>query len=228
MLALLALFCIPATFFSNGYVFNEVFWYCTLYFLAAYIRLYARSWMSSKSKTGRFFAVSVLLGIASVLVMIAILKFGPLADNMEAHEKSLTYYWYWVHNSNKVLALLVGLSAFLWFKNLDLGYLPIVNTLSSTTLGILLIHAHSAAMSRFIWLDLLSATDVFKGPLATLALQAVLSPIIIYLVCTAIDLVRVRIIEKPVMRIIDQNEDRIKMVCSCIVGRLNIIISNII
>ena len=220
VILLVAYFCIPATFFSNDYVFSEVFWYCTLYLLAAYVRLHARPWMNSKSKTARFLLLSLLLGIASVLILIALLKWGPLATSADVYETSLTYYWYWVHNSNKMLALLVGLAVFLWFKNIDLGYIPVVNTLASTTLGVLLVHAHSSAMSRLIWTDLLSVSDMFEGPIALLVLQALLVPIIIYLVCSAIDLIRIHVLEKPLMRSIDRNEDRVEKAASCILARV--------
>lgn len=165
--------------------------------------------------------LSLLLCILSVLAMIVLLKWGSPASSSGIYETSLTYYWYWVHNSNKMLALLVGLAVFLWFENIDLGYIPVVNALSSTTLGVLLIHAHSSAMARLVWADLLSVFDVFEGLFSLLVLQAVLVPPLIYLICSGIDLIRIRVLERPLMRVIDRNQNRIERICTCILARIN-------
>ena len=69
ILLLLGMFTIASTFFFNSTVFHHVFWYVTLYFAAAYIRLYPNRWTESRKLAGTALAVSVVLSYASVLAV---------------------------------------------------------------------------------------------------------------------------------------------------------------
>ena len=114
----------------------------------------------------------------------------------------MTGWYYLVNDSNKIMALLVGVFAFLVFKNLKIKYSPVINTVSSATFGVLLIHAGSDAMRQFLWKDLLHVSDMYFDTLSLLILKTVTFTIIIYVVCTIIDLVRIKLIEKPIFDIL--------------------------
>lgn len=63
--------------------------------------------------------VSFAVAIASIVVGI----FFSNADNVR--------YWYFVTDSNKFLALVPAVFAFIWFKNLKIGYSKVINTVAA-------------------------------------------------------------------------------------------------
>ena len=65
----------------------------------------------------------------------------------------MTYY-HFVIDSNKLIAILTAVLAFLYFKGLNIKYNKIINLISASTFGVFLIHANSDAMRNFLWVDL--------------------------------------------------------------------------
>lgn len=57
------------------------------------------------------------------------------------HTKALSF----VSDSNRILAVAVAISTFLWLKNLNISYNKIINAIGGSTFGVLLIHANSDA-----------------------------------------------------------------------------------
>lgn len=100
-------------------------------------------------------------------------------------------------NANKFLAVSLAISLFMAFKNINIGYVKMINTLSSATFGVLLIHANSDAMRTFLWRNLLSVKSYYNSNY--LILHAILSVLSIYIVCTLIELFRIKFIEKPIL-----------------------------
>lgn len=186
---LLLMQTITSTFFFNREVFNFVMWYMTIYFIAAYFRLYP----SEKTESNKF-CIPSLAG--SVVVSLL----GIFAGDYIGNRIGMTGWYYLVNDSNKIMALLVGVFAFLVFKNKKIKYSPVINTISSATFGVLLIHAGSDAMRQFLWKDLLNISDMYFDTLPVLLLKTVGITIMIYVVCTVIDLVRIKLIEKPLFK----------------------------
>lgn len=180
---------ITSTFFFNRDVFSYLLWYMTIYFIAAYIRLYSSDWM----KNNRYC-------VPFLLICIAISIFGIFAGDFVGGKIGMTGWYYLVNDSNKIMALLVGVFAFLVFKNTDIKYSPVINTVSSATFGVLLIHAASDAMRQFLWKDLLHVPELYTNTLPVLVLKTVGFTLLVYIVCTVIDFFRIYLIEKPVFR----------------------------
>ena len=80
--------------------------------------------------------------------------------------KNLSYFL--VADSNKPRAVLTAVFAFLFFKNLEIGYSKVINIIAASTFGVLLIHANSDTMPRSVltiaWLSvaLLSRKVLFR------------------------------------------------------------------
>lgn len=213
--SLLLVFTVSATFFDNSNVFHFVGWYMTLYFVAAYIRLYPAWWSESRTFSGICLLITVLLSYMSVLLIdFADMRFGM----------SLNSY-YFVSDSNKIFALLFGLFIFLWFKNISVPQSKLINSVGGTTFGILLIHAGGDNMRTFLWKDLLNITEKFDEPLIFVIGFSFLSVVCIFIVCSVIDLVRIHAFEKPLFRLVDKHESAIASkaeVCGTYIGqRLN-------
>ncbi len=198
VLILLGLFTFPATFFFNHLIFHHVFWYIALYFLAAYIRLYPNCFTECTKYAGIALAVVGLLSYASVLVVDFI---GSKLGFFQ------TYYM--VSDSHKLFALILGVCAFVFFKNLKMPNSRLINAVSSTTFGVLLIHANSDAMRKWLWQDLLNVPGMYEQPLGTVIVHAFACMIGVFIVCAAMDYLRILFLEKPLFRWLSRKESKI-------------------
>ena len=116
--------------------------------------------------------------------------------------KNIGISYFFVSDSNKVLALATGVSAFLFFKNIKIGYNKIINTIAASTFGVLLIHANSNTMRRWLWQDTFNNVGAYES--GNVMIHAVVSVVLIYAVCTVIDLIRIRLVENPIMHQLDK------------------------
>lgn len=159
---------------------NEPVWYMTLYLVAAYIRIYPNKYFNNLKLSSSVFLVSTFLAI------IMCLSFVYLANH--TGRQGFTYFkWHLVHDSNKVLAFIVGLSAFLMAKIFRMKHIKLVNSLAAGCFGVLLIHASSATMRQWLWQDIFNVPQMFHADLPVLIAHAVIIPIIIFLICSYID-----------------------------------------
>lgn len=200
ILLLLFIFTIIPTFFRNDLACNLLCWYITLYFVASYIRLYPLKFMDNNK--------IILIGLLSVLILsyisVAILYYRhPISH--------IGVYYYFISDSNKILAFLVAVFMFLFFKNLKIKNSKFINAVSSTTFGVLLIHAASDAMRFFLWNDFLKVPtfyDSMNG--GELVINSILVVIVIYVVCVVIDYFRIVFLERPFFKFIDKNKEKFK------------------
>lgn len=171
---------------------NYVSWFCVIYFIASYIRLYPKKIFENTAFWGCASLVSILLSAASVLVCaFANQKFGINVSPFA-----------FVTDSNTFLAAATGVSTFMFFKNLKIRNSKIINTVSASTFGVLLIHANSNSMRSWLWGDLLNNTGMYSS--GWLVLHAVISVPAIFAVCSLIDILRIRFIEKPLFNLLDR------------------------
>lgn len=131
------------SFAKANVVFNYVTWFSVLYVIASYIRLYPKKWFSNVTVTGLIAGVSLLLSWVSIIVL-------AMFSRMVGKGIGLCYFF--VADSNKVFALMTGVSAFLFFKNLRIGYSRGINTIAAATFGVLCIHANSDTVCNRKWL----------------------------------------------------------------------------
>ena len=170
---------------------NYVSWFMVLYLVASYIRLFPKKWMDSLRFSGALFLLSVLAAILSVC-------FGAWLSA----KTGMNLAFYFVSDSNTFLALMTGVSSFLFFKNLKMNYSAFINAVASTTFGVLLIHANCATMRQWLWHDLLDNVGHYGMPLYVLG--CVLG---IFALCSAIDYLRIRFIELPFFKYWDAKEE---------------------
>lgn len=140
-----------------------------------------------------------------LMVVSLILSWGSvavLATLSRMVGKNIGISYFFVSDSNKVLALATGVSAFLFFKNIKIGYNKIINTIAASTFGVLLIHANSNTMRRWLWQDTFNNVGAYES--GNVVIHAVVSVVLIYAVCTVIDLIRIRLVENPIMHQLDK------------------------
>lgn len=163
---------------------NYVSWYIVLYFIASYIRMYPKKIFDKVKFWGWMSIACVLVSMVSV---IACTWLGTIIDS------NLSYYF--VTDSNTFLAVITGVCSFLFFKNLKIKNSKIINSISATTFGVLLIHANSDIMRQWLWKDVLNNVGMYESN--WMPVHAICSVLIIFAVCSVIDLCRIRFVEKP-------------------------------
>lgn len=190
----LMFFTVFETFLAARSIFTESAWYMILYILAAYLKKYSPGWTNSKK---------VSLGGLLVCIIIAWMSVGFLDFiGMKAGGKNIAYYM--VSDSNKLLAFLVGAFAFLTFKNMKYRANKIINTVSATTFGVLCIHASSDAMRTMLWKDMFNVQNAYSFSLGRLIVYSIGTVILVFAVSSIIDYMRLKFIERPMFRVINQ------------------------
>lgn len=185
----LGVYVLLPSFVNATVAFNYVTWFIVLYIIASYIRLYPKNWFSNTKVMAILMIVSLILSWASVAVLAT---FSRVAG------KNIGISYFFVSDSNKVLALVTSISAFLFFKSVEIGYSKIINTIAASTFGVLLIHANSDTMRRWLWQDVLNNVGAYKS--GNVVIHAVVSVILVYVVCSLIDICRRKLLEAPLVK----------------------------
>jgi len=163
-----------------------------IYLIGAYIRNYQEK-LFARRKIWLFIGLTCFaLCILSIVATVFVNKKLSLDISV----------YFFVADSNKILAVLTSVSTFIVFKNLKLKYNKIINTIASATFGVLLIHANSDAMRSWLWGDVLQNTTYIQ--FNTAYLHLIISILLVYCICVAIDLLRIYLIEKPVFKWLDK------------------------
>ena len=170
---------------------NYVIWFSVLYLLASYVRLYQPRWIRHISHLG------------GVLLLVTISMFSVVGMHyVNTHSGRTMICTAFVADSYKVLALMTSVSLFLYFKNMKIAYSNVINTIASTTFGVLCIHANSDAMRQWLWRDVVDCIGHYS--ISYYYLYALIAVLLIFSVCSLIDYVRIRTVEKWVFLVIDK------------------------
>ena len=167
---------------------NYVSWFICLYFIAAYIRLYPKKVFEKAKLWG---ICTVVLSVLCILSVLCCILIGSKIDKQMA--------FYFVTDSNTFLAVCVGISSFLFFKNLKIKQSRVINTIAASTLGVLLIHTNSDTMRKWLWQTVLNVKGAFSLSTSLLIVYAISAVLGIFTVCVIIDQIRIRTVERFVL-----------------------------
>lgn len=167
--------------------YNYTIWFSVLYLIAAYIRLYP----IYKKDDYKFWGWATLL---SIIIAISIV---PLLIKINF------YQYIHVSDSNAIFAVIIGICSFMYFKNIPIKYNKTINTIGASTFGILLIHANSDLMRQWLWKDTLNNVGWYSSE--WIYLHAIIGCLAVFIVCSLIDIIRLKYIEKPILNFIDKN-----------------------
>ena len=171
--------------------FNYCSWFMVLYLISSYIQLYPKRIFDNKKIWSGACLGSIIISSLSIIICAWI---GTKINRV--------FYYGFVVDCNTALAVITGLSAFMFFKNIDIPQSSLINTVAGSTFGVLLIHANSEIMRKWLWKDMLNNVAQYDKP--TVYLHAVCSVAVIFIVCTVIDILRIKLIETPFMKKIDE------------------------
>lgn len=164
---------------------NYITWFGVIYFIASFFRLYPHQIF----ECGKFWGGMTLLILIISLLSVTII-------HIVIGQKGFGYTYYFMRDSNKINAVAFAVSSFLWFKNLNIGYSKVINAFGAGTFGVLLIHANSTAMRKWLWMDAVDCVGHYDLPLFSLMLYSVGVVVAIFVTCNLIDQLRIATIEK--------------------------------
>lgn len=172
--------------------FNYVSLFIMIYFIGAYIRMYDFSISDKIVKC--FNAGMIILCLLSVLLGIYLSK---------EINKEMVYFF--VNDANKLLAVFTSIGLFLRFKIIKIKNNKWINQIAKSTFGVLLIHANSDAMRNFLWKKVLKNVVLYNSieNIIVYILHVFISIITVYIVCSLIDQLRIKFIEKILFNKID-------------------------
>ena len=199
LLLLLGMYTILGSIPKFHVTFNYVTWFGVIYLVSSYIRLYPHPLFHNKRLWMYMTFVSVILAMCSMILMSHL--FGA---------KNPTFF---VSDSNKIMAVAVAVTSFLWFKNMDLKYHKLINTVGASTFGVLLIHANSDAMREWLWKDTVDCVGHYSLPTFQMIMYFCGCVLLIFTICTVIDIIRIKTIEKPFFKWYDRKYNNKNQIC---------------
>ena len=156
LVLLIGIYSVVGTFVPFG-IYEYIGGYVTVYLVGAYIRLYGIPLIRSRLREVLFMLASLLAVYFSIIAVFYLVK-------MKGGELEIWSLYYFVSDSNKILALLSSVSLFLFFKDLKIPHYVWINKMATATFGVLLIHGNSNAMREWLWRGVLKNVSYFNSP----------------------------------------------------------------
>lgn len=104
-----------------------------------------------------------------------------------------------VSDSNTFLAFAIAVCSFMFFKDLHIKRSKIINAIGGSTFGVLCIHANLNRMRSWLWGTTFNVKGCYDFTTKKLIVYSFGTILIVFLGCTALELLRKRYIEKAVM-----------------------------
>ena len=193
-LLILTVFCwsIIPTFLNSAYESNDLLWFITLYAIAGYEKKFGfNKIFNIKTYFFLFFLFFLLTYSSSIVFMLL----GTKSTFFSSH---VTYFY----GQEKINILLVSLTLFLAFTKLKLKYSKFINIVASATFGVYLIH-DNFLMRQYLWIDLFKNAS-YQNCLKLIP-YSIGVVLLVYIVCTIIDLLRIYTVEKIYLKFINNN-----------------------
>ncbi|MGX7330619.1 acyltransferase family protein [Aerococcus sanguinicola] len=193
---LIIMWSVIPTFTTSDFQSNPLWWFVTLYALAGYVRLYG---FNHTFTTKRYF---IMCGIFSLLTYLSSIVFTLLGTQWNIFSTYATYFY----GMEKIPVLLISLTLFLAFTNLQMNYTNSINTLATATFGVYLIH-ENIILRPILWINIFQNYQYQNSLL--LIPYSIIVVLLVYAICTVIDLIRQKFFEKPFMVIVDKYADNL-------------------
>ena len=171
---------------------SNLYYFILGYYIANYIRLYNPKILNNQKMNILF---SLILEALFVLWILLVLKFKNRIPFIENHYEQVFSYPFVL---TRFPALLNAVLVFSFFKNLHIPYNKYLNKIASTTFGIYLVH-ENLLLNKIIWHRIFRLDNFTSSQWLFLAM--LFATIVTFATCSVIDIVRKKMLEKPVMRL---------------------------
>lgn len=169
---------------------NNLIWFIYIYMIAAYIRKYEVIRLQNNKKN-ILIIISLILAIFFLSVIIC--NIGLESKIAQALIKKL-------NAMNALPQLALSIYVFAFFKNIKIENHKIINLLAKSTFAVYLIHMNPILVNDLFY-KIIKIQNFYQSNLMVLIGYVILTSIIIYLVCTLIDILRIKFIEEPIFKI---------------------------
>ncbi|MFL2133865.1 acyltransferase [Desemzia sp. FAM 24101] len=159
---------------------HDITRFLLFYSIGAYIKLYPDSFLKRK--------IGIQLTVVSCwLMIVSIAVFNLIGEKMNLDILIRNATFLTKDSSVFILGAAVGL--FIWFKNISIGSIKWINTVSGATLGVYLFHDNEF-IRPVLWQSFFHTEEHLIDSPFFFVFYAVLVTLIVYLVSTLIELVR--------------------------------------
>ena len=174
--------------------YNYVTWFSVVFISAAYIRNYGLFNKISHQVWGWVTLLLIIISSVSIIALMALFKSGII--------HAFVSYWF-VRDCNQLLPFAIGVSSFMYFKDLKMPYTHLVNVVGSTTFGILLIH-DNYLMRKWLWKEKVDCIGHFSEHLLPTLNYAILTVALVFALCSGIEWFRSRLLDEWQNKIISK------------------------
>lgn len=186
-LVLLFFFSVLPT-FGHGYLIdsNRIGLFFSLYCVGAWLRLYGvPQWNIKYTRYFAAIATCVAFGIAEWSIL----------SNGWSNSLHMRYRYVW--GMEQLPVVLMAISTLILMATIPIKSSKIINGVSATVFGVYLLHMNGFT-TNMIWHDLFEITKWYKN--AWMPVYLLSTGILIFVVCSIIDYLRLRFMEKPILR----------------------------
>lgn len=180
ILMLVPLSLIP-TFTHMDFIVNGFVWFVYLYLVAGYIRLWGVSW-------------SRCLNFRLIILSFAVIYLSSFAISCVCGERKMP-----LTAMNSIFMLCISVCVFKAVSELNIGSIAFINKMAAGSFSVYLIH-ENWLIRKTLWPSL---EPVYNSPSALLLLEGLLFACMLFAVCSLLDLIRQKYLEKPLFRLID-------------------------
>lgn len=173
--------------------FNLVGWFITLYLIGGYIRKYVDR---NKCNANKHFKVAI--------IFMFILLVSSVLFNYIGHMYNINGFLMGSRHfaaRNSIITLIIAIELIIGFIKLKEKHNNLINIISSATFGVYLIH-DNIYMRPYIWNSIFNNQEMYDSEY--LIIHAIFAISIVYIICTFIDLMRQKTIEKIYIFFIDK------------------------
>ncbi|MCM1262516.1 MAG: acyltransferase [Butyrivibrio sp.] len=183
--------CIIPTFLSEAWQCNDLLWFIYLYAVAGYFRIY----VPQRKVKGRVYLMSALALSVAAFLLIVILDFiGTRFAFVGTHALSFT-------DMQRLPVPIIAYLMFAGFEKIDIAPNRAINVIASATFGVYLIH-DDPNVRQYIWKTLFKNAAFAESDFLIPYSIAVI--VLVYIVCTVIELIRIYFIEKYYIKAVDK------------------------
>lgn len=206
LIGLFVIWSIIPTFLFSNFGLNNLGWFIFIYLLGGYFKVYGNPLIENRKIN-----IIVIVTITLILIITPI-KLANLIEIYKTNENSIKnivelYFAkkindvYYFNEINSALIVALSLSYFSLFKNIKIKSNKIINSISSHTLGVYLMHDNTF-VRELLWKEIIHCNTYIKSKI--FILNAAISIPTIFIICLIIDYIVDIVLARNIYKIVDK------------------------
>ena len=184
---------IPTFLIGSNPFCSELIWFIYLYIVAGYIRKYDIKFMNNNKKNILIITILILLiFLINVLIISIELKLEI--------KKGILVKYLKTTNMNSLIMLILSIYIFMFFKNMNIKNNKVLSILAKSSFAVYLIHIN-VITTEYLFYKIIKIQNYYNANLLVLMGYVLIVTITIYLICTLIEIIRIKLIEEPIFKI---------------------------